>query len=91
MPVKLDISPPVFSNYSSTIYNEIELTMNSEIDGGKIYYTIDETDPRIKYTGEVGGLKFSNPIKINKSTTVISRTFYNNKWSPITKATFKLK
>lgn len=53
-----------------------------------VYYTTDGSDPREYLTGNPLGTAYTNPVVINKSTHVKSRTLHNNEWSALNEAVF---
>jgi hypothetical protein len=60
--------------------------------GGTIYYTIDENDPRVAFTGAVlsSAVAYSGGFTINKSTNLKSRIYKSStsQWSPLNEAAY---
>jgi len=53
---------------------------------GDIYYTIDNSDPRLTMTSTA--IKYLAPFTLSKTTRIKSRTYKDDNWSAMTEATF---
>ena len=84
-----NISPPKYSHYGGEISEQLNLILSAT--EGKIYFTIDETDPREEYSGNIRGVRYTTPINITSTTTVMSRAFLNKKRSALRKVSFQFK
>jgi hypothetical protein len=60
---------------------------------GTIYYTLDGTDPRVAFTGDVSpsAVTYSGGFTINKSTKLKSRIKNGSEWSALTEAVYGLE
>ena len=75
------LNAPRFSQHGGTIKSEFTLDMTAP--KGKIYYTLDGTDPR----GSTSRI-FTEQIAFSRHTTVRARTRIDDKWSALTEAFF---
>lgn len=89
------IEPPVFQVNSveqSGGLVPIPCTFNMNNNGpGDVYYTLDGTDPREYWTGNVSGtaiLSNGMPIELDMSVTVKSRVKEGSTWSAVHEATY---
>ncbi len=55
---------------------------------GSIYYTIDGSDPREMWSGNVVGTEYTTPLTFTQSTTVKARVLNGGEWSALTEETF---
>jgi hypothetical protein len=82
------VDSPEFSQHGGPIEEGFELEITSS--QGDIYYTTDNSDPRL-IGGEVSSsaqLKNTDPLIINSTTTIKTRAKYGSQWSAITEALF---
>ena len=58
---------------------------------GDIYYTTDNSDPRLP-GGEIanGAVKYAGPLAVESSLTVKARLYFQRQWSPLATATYLL-
>jgi len=63
-------------------------TLSMEKVGGKIYYTIDGSDPVIGNDPSPGALIYSIPIELNQSVHIKARVFYRDIWSALNEKMF---
>ncbi len=75
----LGIKPnPVTADPESGIYDEVQhITLETETENAKIYYTTNGSDPRN------GGILYTIPLTLNKDTTVRAAAFYDGQWSDL--------
>ena len=83
--------PPIFNRDGGRIGSDFQLTMNSP--EGKIYYTINGTDPLISGLSSgnnisKNAIEYIDPILINKFTFIRARTLNGTDWSPINDVQF---
>ena len=85
------IDAPVFSQFGGIFDHPITLTMNSGI--GEIYYTTDNSDPRVSVTGAIASNAklFRESVQLAGSVTVKARTKYGSQWSALTEADFTIE
>lgn len=75
----------VNSNYQTGSYNspiEVELSVTGE--GYEIYYTLDGSDPK------TNGIKYTQPILVNKSTTLKVVTFKDGTYGEVTTVSYDI-
>jgi len=83
------VSAPVFSQHGGSIPSGFLLTISHSNATGRIYYTLDGTDPRL-----VGGalsataLPYTNPVALLNSTRVQARVLSGSAWSALNQADF---
>ena len=82
------LDPPAFSQHGGVITNDFVLNVDAA--QGEIYFTLDGSDPRVEWTGEVSShaIHYVEPIMLNRATTVWARTLHGDVWSALTAATF---
>ena len=83
--------PPEFNSEGGRIESDLQLTMKAP--EGKIYYTINSTDPLISDLSSgnnisQNAIEYIDPILINKSTFIRARTLNGTDWSPINDVQF---
>ncbi len=87
------VKPPIFNQQGGQIDIGFELTITKP-DGvsGKIYYTIDGTDPhRISQSSPTASaIEYTGPITMTKSVEIQARVLDGTKWLPLNKATFSV-
>jgi len=82
-----DFDPPEFNLESGVISPGTQVTISSPL--GKIYYSLDGTDPRLPESMSAGGLisenaiEYINEIQISHTTDIKTRTLYNGEWSAL--------
>ena len=83
-----EIDAPVFSHYGGEFNQSIELDISSN--GGAIYYTLDNSDPRESVTGNVYSQAefYQLPVHISDSVTIKARVKQGSEWSALTEAEF---
>jgi hypothetical protein len=82
---------PVFSQFGGRIASAYELSMGAL--NGTIYYTINGTDPRVPFTGELSNdaLKYTGPMKLSSSVFIRARSTQSaTNWSAVTEAEFQV-
>jgi hypothetical protein len=89
--------PPVFSLAGGSVPSGTALTISRHsgtapagyayADGGTLYYTTDESDPR-SGSGTVAGTAYTGPLVLSDSVTVKARLLDGGTWSPLTTASF---
>ncbi|PYI86942.1 MAG: hypothetical protein DME26_07940 [Verrucomicrobia bacterium] len=89
--------PPVLSHNGGTILTQLQLTMApfsrsnalTSYADGEIYYTVDNSDPRL-LGGDISGsaVKYSGPLTIQSPVTVQARLYSQRNWSPLAASTF---
>ena len=98
-----DFIPPLYPSIEPPVYtiNSVELpggdvpipcTFDMDNNGtGDVYYTLDGTDPRQYWTGNVSGTAIlfdGTPIQFDKSVTVKARVKDGTIWSALHEATY---
>ena len=91
--------PPSFSQRGGRIAGpmQVEIAPYQRVSAsltfpsGDIYYTLDNSDPRL-LGGGIGdtAIKYSGAIQINSSITVKARLYVAQQWSPLASATYLL-
>ncbi len=94
---KVIFRPPALSHPGGVIRAPLALTMipfsrtatNATYPTGVLYYTLDNSDPRLP-GGAVspGAVIFRKPLVVESSVTVNARLFALNQWSPLATASF---
>jgi hypothetical protein len=86
------VAAPSFNQSGGNVPNGFALTMNAP--AGKIYFTVDGSDPRVKYTAAVspGASVFfaGASVPLTQSTVVKARVLSGTTWSGLTEAEFKV-
>jgi hypothetical protein len=77
------IVPTIDAN-SDTFFDSLKITLNHPIEGTKIYYTMDGTDPK------ENGTLFEQPLCIKKNTTVRAVAQEGDRWSKEIDASYYL-
>jgi len=94
---KTVLRPPEFSSTGGAFIEPVTLRMspftsglsNVVYPGGTLYYTLDDSDPRLP-----GGVvsssarKYGPPVRIDAPVTVQARLLAQNQWSPLASVTF---
>jgi hypothetical protein len=83
-----NIKAPVFSHNGGEMSSGINLGMSGN--NGKIYYTIDGSDPREQITSNIvtQAQLFTNELPLSTDVTIKARGKSGNEWSPISVANF---
>ncbi|MGC8989101.1 MAG: lamin tail domain-containing protein [Verrucomicrobiia bacterium] len=84
---------PVFSLHGGRVPRGYALTMRAGL--GDIYYTMDGSDPRTRFTGAIapGAMLYSSgaPVVLDASAIVRARTRWGTNWSAVTEAVFHVQ
>jgi len=78
-------APPVFTCDQTNCTLEMTLPLGSS---GTIYYSLDGSDPREEYTGNVLGTAYSSTLTLNSTTQVKARIKDGDEWSAINSISF---
>ena len=83
------LSAPLFNQYGGAITNGFALSLSQTNGAGKIYYTLDGTDPRA-VGGAISGnaVAYTNAFLLGASTRVKARVLSAGVWSALTQADF---
>jgi hypothetical protein len=81
---------PVFSQFGGRVPSGWELEISAP--GGEIYFTTDDTDPRVMFDGSVtsGALLYTGPVRLDQVTRIKARTLNGSTWSALTEALFEV-
>ena len=90
-----DLQSPTFSQHGGSVSNGDEVKINKSVfAAGKLYYTLDGTDPRVA-GGELleAAIEYGDPIKLTETTTIKARIFKSSlfgahEWSALLESTF---
>jgi len=95
-----DLDPPLFNQHGGLITPDFKLIMTpqpspllaKEMEGSRIYYTTDGSDPRLPVTGDIasGAEQYSTPLTLTTNTHIKMRTLQNHTWSALNEATFRV-
>lgn len=82
------VAAPGLSPFGGRVPRGATVTL-SAVDG-TIYFTTDETDPRVPVTGAVAAsaIPYAAPIPLNKSVRIKARVLRQGVWSALTEAEF---
>jgi hypothetical protein len=82
------INPPAMSPTGRYFMDEVKVTLTSAI--GKIYYTLDGSDPRTPVTGEPAPTSqiYNEPLLVTTTGTLRARVLVNGVWSALHTAEF---
>jgi len=81
--------PPVYSPDTAQAAGPFDLEITSA--SGTIYYTLDGGDPRSQTGGlSAGALRYTGPIRLERTTRVKARSFGSGKWSALNEALFSV-
>jgi len=78
-------APKISWNASS---RTVVVTRDNPTDKGEFYLTSDGTDPRIPWTGEPRGRKYTGPFKAEPGDLLRIRLYSGSNWGPISEMTF---
>ncbi len=96
---KVAYRPPELSHAGGPIGGPVPLTMKAyhrdstatTFPDGDIYYTLDDSDPRLPGGGIAkSAVKYGKSLLIKSSLTVKARLLAQNQWSPLATSTFLL-
>ncbi|HEY3325312.1 MAG TPA: FN3 associated domain-containing protein [Planctomycetota bacterium] len=86
------LSAPSFSQYGGAISSGFTCTVTNPNATGRVYYTIDGTDPRVVGGGiaatAVAGSATTTNVVMNGTITLRARVLDGSNWSALTEATF---
>jgi hypothetical protein len=84
------IDPPEFNQHGGLVRVGFELVVTAP--KGRIYYTLDGSDPRVQGSGAVGSsaLVYNKPLVLTTTTQVKVRVLAGNAWSALHEAMFKV-
>ena len=87
-----DIDPPRFSSGETVVPAGFGLSMSRPDGRGRIYYTIDGSDPRERRSGDVANAaeRFEDPISIDEATEIKARILDDSEWSALATRRFYL-
>ncbi len=82
------IDAPVFSVSGGVVTDSFDMSMAAT--SGSIYFTTDNTDPRVSVTGAVSSTAslYSKPLPIVGKGVIQARVKLGNEWSALTSVTF---
>lgn len=80
------LSAPTFSLPSGDYWTEQTLELTTTVEGGKILYTTDKTDPTTSGTAK----EYSGPIQISETTTVMACVKDADNFSDVAKRTYTI-
>lgn len=85
-----DFNPPTMSRSSGEVKAGTTLELSSSV--GKIYYTIDGTDPRM-IGGEIHprALEYSGPLLLERDLDLRVRTWLDGEWSALAEGAYSVK
>lgn len=75
---------PAINAESNTFFDSLTVTMSHPIEGTKIYYTLDGSDPN------ENSMVYTQPVVLKKATQVRAAALQNGQWSRIIDADFHL-
>ncbi len=84
---------PIFSQHGGPVPPGYNLSMAAGTNGvGTVYYTLDGSDPRVKFTGAIapGAVAYGAPVTLNQAALVKARSLVGTNWSAMTEATFEV-
>lgn len=84
------LGAPIFNQFGGPATNGFALTMSHTNLAGTIYFTTDQTDPRVYGSGTVapGAQAYAAPISFLTPTVVRARVFDGVTWSALAEAVF---
>ncbi len=80
------IDPPVFAQPGGVVPQDFRLEITAP--SGNIHFTLDGTDPREAWTGEILGNAYLAPVELPRSLVVKARALRRGEWSALTEARF---
>jgi hypothetical protein len=84
-----DTEPVTFSQHGGLVLQGSKVQMNAQ--RGKIYYTLDSSDPRLA-GGKLSpkAKAYDSPVAVDGNVVAKARVLLENDWSPLTEAEFKV-
>lgn len=84
-----NIEAPVFSQHGGQVRRGFQLSISGT---NTIYFTTNNTDPRVIFTSDVAGdaVAYSGPITLDETTVVKARLRVGTNWSALNEATFEV-
>jgi hypothetical protein len=84
------IDPPEFNQHGGLVESGFELAMTAP--KGRIYFTVDGSDPRVQRSGAVASnaLVYDKLLVLTTTTPVKARVLDGETWSALHEATFKV-
>ena len=81
---------PVFSRHGGLVPAGFNLTITNPT--GTIYYTLDGSDPRVKFSGAVSNsaIAYTSPIALHQNILIRARARSGTNWSAVSEATFEV-
>jgi hypothetical protein len=83
---------PVFNQFGGSVPRGFELKMSAP--HGVIFYTVDGSDPRVRFTGAVADsarrYQPGQPLALDEDVTVKARSLNGRVWSALTEAAFRV-
>lgn len=80
---------PTFNQNAGLVPNGFKLALSGP---GTIYYTLDGSDPRVRYSGAIapGARTYSTEVTLGSSVLVKARSRNGTEWSALTEAVFQV-
>ena len=84
------VGAPTFNQFGGAVPAGFTLTMAHTNVSGTIYFTTDQSDPRVYGSGVVaaGAQAFASPVAVNAPTVVRARVFDGANWSALVETVF---
>ncbi|MBI2949469.1 MAG: lamin tail domain-containing protein [Verrucomicrobia bacterium] len=84
------VAAPAFTPFGGRVKRGASLSLSAP--EGTIYFTLDESDPRVTMTGAVAAsaTPYATPIALNKSVRIKARVLRQGAWSALTEADFQV-
>ena len=84
------VGAPVFNQFGGSVTGGFALTITHTNVSGTIYFTTDQSDPRVYGSGAVapGAQAYAAPVPVNAPTVVRARVFDGATWSALVEAVF---
>lgn len=83
-----DVEPPLFNPHGGWGMDRFILTIVNPNAGGKIYYTTEGADPRLRSSAQPAGIEYSGPVALTESVRVRARVLAGREWSALNEAVF---
>ncbi len=87
------VGAPVFARHGGEVSRGFLLTISRPGGtGGTIYVTLDGSDPRVEFSGDITASAFAydSPIELTRPTVVKARIRSGSNWSALTEASFTI-
>lgn len=83
-----ELDAPAFNQHGGTL--TVGETVALSAPTGQIFFTLDGSDPRESFTGNLGqsAALYQSAIELDEITTIKARTRHNGEWSALLEATF---